>query len=348
MVAGDQRIEIMGESSVGPVHRIRIGRAPGLELQVLDLGSTMHALEVTCGDGVRRNVLLGHPSPQEYLDSTAYIGGTIGRYANRIAAGRFVLDGVEHQLGTHDRGNHLHGGPDGFDRRVWDIVEVGDDHARLHLESPDGDQGYPGSLHVSARFSVAGEALQLELEATTDAATIVNLTSHAYFDLAGTGSIDDHIITIPSDRYTPVDGTGIPTGGHVSVDGTPFDLRRPTELGSAIRRAHPQVVAAQGIDHNLVIDGSGPRPVATLESALARLRLVVSSDQPGLQVYTGNFLDGTTRGTDGRLLRQGAGIALEPQRFPDTPNRSEFGSAELRPGELYRSTIVWEFEPSPQ
>ena len=344
MVAGDTQITGMGECAMGQVRRIRIGRAPGPELQVLDLGATVHTLEVTCGDGVRRNVLLGHPTPQEYLDSTAYIGATIGRYANRIAGGRFTLDGVEHQLGTHDRGNHLHGGPEGFDRRVWEIVDVEDDHVRLELESPDGDQGYPGWMRVSARFGVTGEAVRLDLEATADAATLVNLTNHAYFDLAGTNNVDDHVLTVRADRYTPVDDTGIPIAGHAPVHGTPFDLRQPTMLGAVVRQPHPQVVSARGIDHNLVPDGDGLRAVATLQSAHARLRLVLSTDQPGLQVYTGNFLDGSTRGTDGRLLRQGAGIALEPQRFPDTPNRPEFGSAALYPGEIYRSTIVWTWE----
>jgi aldose 1-epimerase len=343
---GGARVDLAGETSVGPVRRITIGQAPGPVLQVLDLGATMHSLEVTCGDGVRRNVLLGHATPQEYLDSTDYLGGTIGRYANRIAAGRFTLEGVEYQLGTHDRGNHLHGGPDGFDRRVWEVVDVGESHVRLRLESPAGDQGFPGLLRVGARFEVTGDQVRLDLEATTDAPTLVNLTSHAYVNLAGAGSIDDHVLMVRAERYTPVDDTGIPVGGHAPVEGTPFDLRHPTLLGPAVREPHPQVVSARGIDHNLVTDGAGLRPRATLECARSGLRMVLSSDQPGLQVYTGNFLDGSSAGTDGRLLRQGAGIALEPQRFPDTPNRPDFGSAELRPGETYRSTVVWAWEPT--
>jgi len=243
---GGARVDLAGETSVGPVRRITIGQAPGPVLQVLDLGATMHSLEVTCGDGVRRNVLLGHATPQEYLDSTDYLGGTIGRYANRIAAGRFTLEGVEYQLGTHDRGNHLHGGPDGFDRRVWEVVDVGESHVRLRLESPAGDQGFPGLLRVGARFEVTGDQVRLDLEATTDAPTLVNLTSHAYVNLAGAGSIDDHVLLVRAARFTPVDDTGIPVGGHAPVEGTPFDLRHPTLLGPAVREPHPQVVSAGG------------------------------------------------------------------------------------------------------
>ena len=352
MTDHDTRIADAGRTSVGPVRRVRIGRAPGPVLQVLDLGATMHVLEVTGGDGVRRNVLLGHATPQEHLDSTAYIGGTIGRYANRIAAGRVVVDGVPYELGTNDRGHHLHGGPDGFDRRVWEISDLGDFTVTLSLTSPDGDQGFPGTVDVTARFSVseagsaAGDEVRLDLEATTDASTLVNLTSHAYLNLAGDGSVDDHVLRLPAARFTPVDGTGIPTGGHLAVDGTPFDFRDGAEIGRRVREPHPQVVAATGIDHNVVVDGTGLRTVATLESDRARLRMVLASDQPGLQVYTGNFLDGSLAGTDGRLLRQGAGIALEPQRFPDTPNRPDFGSAELRPGDTYRSSIVWAWQPT--
>lgn len=335
-----------GRTAVGPVQRVTIGRAPGPVLQVLDLGATMHSLEVTGGDGVRRNVLLGHAEPQEHLDSAAYLGATIGRYANRIAAGRVVVDGASYELGLNDRGNHLHGGLEGFDRRVWQISDLGESEVTLSLVSPDGDQGYPGTLRVSARFSVAEDEVRLDLEATTDAATLVNLTSHSYLNLAGAGSIDDHVLRLPASRFTPVDGTGIPTGGHRSVDGTPFDFRDGAEIGPRVREPHPQVVAARGIDHNVVVDGVGLRTVATLESERARLRLVLSSDQPGLQVYTGNFLDGSSVGTDGRLLRQGAGIALEPQLFPDTPNHPDFGSAELRPGDTYRSRIVWAWQPT--
>ena len=338
------RVTPVGDSSVGPVRMVTVGREPGAVLRLLDLGATMHQLEVTDRDGVRRDVLLGHRELEDRLTSTAYVGATIGRYANRIAAGRFTLDGAEHQVGTHDRGNALHGGPDGFDRRLWELVEADGDHALLSLVSPDGDQGYPGTVRASARFGVAGDEVTLEMSAITDAPTLVNLTSHAYLNLDGGGTVDDHLLSVAADRYTPVDGTGIPLAGHADVDGTPFDLREPTPVGRAARTAHPQVVAACGIDHNLVPRGGGLRPVATLASPRTGLRMTLSSDQPGLQVYTGNVLDGSTCGLDGALLRQGEGVALEPQLPPDTPNRPELGSAVLRPGEIYRSTIRWRFE----
>ena len=327
-----------------PVRRVVVGTAPGPELHLLDLGATTHRLEVTGSDGRRRNVLLGHATPQDYLASTDYIGGTIGRYANRIAGGRFELDGGKIQVGAHDRGNHLHGGPDGFDRRLWDVVELSPGQAVFELLSPDGDQGFPGNLRARATYTVDGDGVQITLEATTDASTVVNLTSHAYFNLDGedAGSVDDHLLQVAAEAYLPVDPTGIPLGECVPVAGTPFDFRKPTPIGPAVRSGHEQVAWARGVDHNFALNGSAVTgPAAVLASTRSGIRLEVVTDQPGLQVYTGNFLDGGRRSSTGRLLRQGDGIALEPQVFPDSPNRPGFASAELRPGETYRSNIAW-------
>lgn len=328
------------------VHRLVLGEAPGPVLHLLDLGATVHRLEVTCGDGVRRNVVLGHASPADYLASTDYIGGSIGRYANRIAGGTFPLDGREVSVGVHDRGNHLHGGPDGFDRRLWEVVEHGADRAVLQLESPDGDQGFPGNLTARVTFEVTEAEVRLGFEATTDAPTVVNLTSHAYFNLDGEGSgtVDQHRLTVLADEYTPVDATGIPLGAHAPVAGTPFDFRSATLVGPAIRTVHEQVVTALGIDHNYVLRGTGVRTAAVLESPRTGTRLELTTDQPGLQVYTGNFLDGARSSVDGGgLYRQGDGIALEPQVFPDSPNRADFPDAVLRPGESYRAQLAWRF-----
>jgi galactose mutarotase-like enzyme len=331
------------------VHRLVLGHAPGPVLQVLDLGATVHRLEIAGGDGVRRNVVLGHASPADYLASTDYLGGSIGRYANRIAGGTFPLDGRQIRLGAHDRGNHLHGGPDGFDRRLWEVVEHSADRAVLRLESPDGDQGFPGHLAARVTYDVTDAEVRLTFEATTDAPTVVNLTNHAYFNLDGEGSgtVDGHRLTLLADEYTPVDATGIPLGPHAPVHGTPFDFRSATVLGPAIRTAHEQVVAARGIDHNYVLRGTGRRTAAILESPRTRTRLELTTDQPGLQVYTGNFLDGTRGSVDGALYRQGDGIALEPQLFPDSPNRPDFPDAVLRPGESYRREMAWRFGPDP-
>lgn len=331
------------------VERIVLGRPPGPVLHLLTLGATVHRLEVTCGDGVRRNVVLGHADPGEYLASTDYIGAVVGRYANRIAQGRFELDGTLHRVGVHDRGNHLHGGPDGFDRRVWETVEVSEDRALLELDSPDGDQGFPGRLTAQVSYAVTGGGVSIDLTARTDAPTLANLTSHAYFNLDGDGSgtVDEHRLSVVADEFTPVDEVGIPVGNHEPVAGTPFDLREPRTVGEVVRVPHEQLARAGGLDHNFVVPGSGLRRHATLDSTRTRTRLEIRSDKPGLQVYSGNFLDGTRRSSAGLAYRQGDGIALEPQLFPDSPNHPEWPSAALRPGETYRHAIEWVIGPAP-
>ena len=327
------------------VHVLRLGAEPGITLELLTLGATAHRLEVTGGDGVRRNVVLGQATVAERLASGAYLGGTIGRYANRIAGGRFELDGREVAVRTHDRGNSLHGGPDGFDRRLWRVDEHGPDHAVLGLVSPDGDMGFPGELTVRVRYEVQGDVVRVTHEATTDATTVANLTNHAYLNLDGdgAGTVDGHLLTLTADEYTPVDDTGIPVGGHLPVDGTPFDFRAPRPVGPAVRADHEQVRAARGIDHDVVVPGRGLRLAAVLESRRTGTRLELYADQPGLQVYTGNFLDGSAMSPEGVAYRQGDGIALEPQLHPDSPNRPEWPSAVLAPGERYRSRLEWRF-----
>lgn len=341
------RSALFGESPLGPVQVLTIGSAPGPVLELLDLGATVHRLWVTGGDGVRRNVVLGHASPQAYLDSTDHLGATVGRYANRIAGGRFPLGDRVVQLETNDRGNTLHGGPEGFDRRLWEVMDGSQNRARLRLVSPDGDQGFPGRLEAVVRFEASAEGIRVGFEATADATTVVNLTNHAYFNLdgEGTGSVDDHLLWVAADDYLPVDDTGIPRGAPERVQGTPFDLRRPTRVGDCARAGHPQVVTAHGIDHNFCLHGSGWRTVATVDSRRADTRMELLSDQPGLQVYSGNFLDGALDSTQDRLYRQGDGLALEPQLFPDSPNRPDFASPTLRPGDTYRSTLAWRFLP---
>jgi aldose 1-epimerase len=328
-----------------PVRSLTIGSPPGPVLEVLTLGAAVHRLEVAGGDGVRRNVVLGHADVAERLASSAYLGATIGRYANRIAGGRFPLDGREVEIGVHDRGNSLHGGPDGFDRRVWAVVSHASDELVLELVSPDGDQGFPGEVTVRVAYRVDGDVVRVEMSATTDAPTLVNLTNHAYFNLngAGSGAVDDHLLQVHADEFTPVDPTGIPLGEHAPVVGTPFDFRTPSRIGEHVRTEHEQVVAARGVDHNFVVRGDGVRAHAVLESPRTGTRLELLSDQPGLQVYTGNFLDGAGPGERGRLHRQGDGIALEPQLFPDTPHHPEWPSAVLRPGAHYRASLAWSF-----
>ena len=326
-----------------PVHRYTLGREPGIALQVLDLGAAVQRLEVAGRDGIRRNVVLGHPTVADRLASKDYFGGSIGRYANRIAHGRFVLDGREIAVRTHDRGNSLHGGPLGFDVRLWEVVDRGSDSIRLRLTSPDGDMGFPGTVTAEVTYTVGADVVSIVMSATTDAPTVVNLTNHSYFNLdgEGNGSTDDHHLTVHAEHYTPIDVTAIPLGDHESVAGTPFDLRRPTRLGPVVRDAHPQVAAVRGLDHNYVVDGAGLREVAVLTSPISGIRLELSSDQPGLQVYTGNHLDGTSPASGGGFHHQGDGVALEPQLFPDSPNHPEWPSARLEPGQLYRCELRW-------
>ncbi len=326
------------------VHRHTIGSGP-LELEILDLGAALHRLHVACPDGVRRNVVLGHPDVEGRLASKAYIGSTVGRFANRIAAARFTLDGVEHRLARNEGPNTLHGGPDGFDRRLWTVLEHTPSSIVFGLESPDGDQGFPGRVEVTAAYTVADDTVRLEYTARTDAPTIVSLTNHAYFNLDGeeAGTIDGHALTLPAQYYTATDPRLIPTGELADVKGTPFDLREGAVLGEVIRLPHPDIVAANGFDHNFVVPGEGMRTAATLHSRQSGLTLTVVTDCPGIQVYTGNFLDGTITGTGGALYRQGAGICLETQHFPDAPNHTGFPSPVLRPGEVMRSATHWRF-----
>jgi len=330
--------EPFGETVLGPVQKLVIGSEPGPVVELLDLGATVHRLWVTGGDGVRRNVVLGHATAEEYVDSADYIGATIGRYANRIRGGRFVLDGQAVQLATNEHGNLLHGGPEGFDRRVWEVAEQTDRQVTLWLVSPAGDQGFPGALVTEARFEAGPDFVKVTLEATTDAATVVSLTSHPYFNLGGdgAGTVADHLLLVEADDYLPVDDSGIPTHP-TPVEGTPFDLRRPIHLA--------QRIADGGLDHTFVLSGSGLRPAAMLASERTLTRMDLLTDQPGLQVYTATAFDGSRRSTTGHAYRAGAGVALEAQLFPDTPNRPEFGSAVLRPGETWRSHVEWRFAP---
>jgi len=326
-----------------PVHRYTIGSGP-LELEILDLGASLHSLHVTCPDGVRRNVVLGHPTVEERLASKAYIGSTVGRYANRIAEGRFTLDGAEYRLAVNEDPNALHGGPDGFDRRLWALIEHTPSHVAFGLESPDGDQGFPGGVAVTASYTVNDDIVSLEYTARTDAPTVVSLTNHAYFNLdgEGAGTIDGHTLRLPSRHYTPARPDLIPTGELADVAGTPFDLREGPVLSGVIRTPHPHIVAANGIDHNFVVPGEGVRLAATLQSPQSGLTLTVHTDCPAVQVYTGNMLNGTIVGTGGALYRQGAGICLETQHYPDAPNHPHFPSPILRPGQLMRSVTHWQ------
>ncbi|WP_203912204.1 aldose epimerase family protein [Rhizocola hellebori] len=317
-----------------------------LELHVLDLGATAHQLHVA-GHG---NVLLGHGDAASQLETRAYLGSTVGRYANRIAKGQFTLDGHLYQLGTNEGPHTLHGGPDGFHRRLWRVVDVSASSITLALDSPDGDQGFPGNLSCTATYTVDGDTVTIAYRAHTDKPTPVNLTNHAYFNLDGEAgdSIDRHQIVVHASRYTPIAEDLIPLGRLAEVAASPLDLRVATPIGPVIRHPDQQLLWARGLDHNFAIDGLGMRPAASLYSAASGLGLTVSTDQPGLQVYTANHLDGAIAGPSGRVYRQGAGIALETQLFPDSPNQESFPTSILEPDHTYHSITTWQFSRDPE
>ncbi|MFI7494573.1 aldose epimerase family protein [Kocuria sp. M4R2S49] len=346
-MSGDTAPRSFGTLPDGREVTVHTLSAPGgLRLRVLDLGATVQALHVPDGSGRTTNVVLGHPDAAGCTARPeAYLGAVVGRYANRIAGSRFDLDGRTVELAPNEDGNTLHGGPDGFHRRLWRTVSAGRDALVLELVSPDGDQGFPGELTVRATYSVADDVVTLDLEARTDAPTVVNPASHVYLNLAGEGSgtVDDHLLLVEADHYLPVDRAGLPTGGLEDVTGTPFDLTVPARIGDRVRAEHPQTVAAGGIDHSFHLRGAGLRRAARLEHPATGRSVELFTDQPALQVYTGNSLDGTAPGSSGRRYRQGDGVALEPQRHPDSPNRPELSDPVLRPGRTYRSRTAWRF-----
>lgn len=325
-------------------------RAGALSARILPFGATLQSLEVPDRDGAAADVVLGFDDVQSYRDRPSWFGVTVGRYANRIAGGRFTLDGRTHVLESNNAPNHLHGGSDGFDQRLWTVAEIGSDAAQawvtLTLVSPDGDGGYPGTLHASATYTLSADALTIDYAATSDAPTVVNLTNHAFFDLSGTGDALRHLLTIEADAFLPVDATSIPTGERRAVADTPFDFRRPHAICARVRDGRDEQVAiGRGYDHNFIVRGEAGvlRPAATLADPGSGRTMTLSITAPGLQLYSGNFLGAAEGGKDGRMYRQGDAVCLEPQAFPDTPNRPDFPSARLDPGQTWRSTMRFAF-----
>ena len=321
-------------------------------LSVLSYGGVVQTLEIPDRHGHRANVSLGFSDLDAYVANSPYFGALIGRYGNRIALGAFTLDGKKYQLPINDGPNSLHGGDKGFDKRVWSVTPFrkgADVGLTLRRVSPDGEMGYPGALTVRVDYTLtAAGDFRIDYEATTDKATVVNLTNHTYYNLAGegSGSIYDHRLQIAAARYTPVGKTLIPTGELAKVAGTPFDFRRTKEIGRDIRDAHQQVLYGQGIDHNFVLDkGITDRPehILTVTDPSSGRVMKIATTEPGVQFYTGNFLTGTFAGTSGQVYRQGDAFALETQHFPDSPNQPSFPSTVLRPGDTYRSTTVHSF-----
>ena len=339
----------LGDGQV--VEAVTLGGYDGISARIITYGASLQALMAPDAKGVMADVTLGHSTLQPYLAQPQYFGSTVGRFANRIAEGRFTLDGRDYQLPVNNGANSLHGGDRGFDRALWEIVdEVPGRSVTLRHVSPNGDQGYPGTLTATAHYALEGNELSVEYQATTDRPTVVNLSNHAYWNLSGEGSAQGamgHLLTIPADHYLPTDEGAIPTGEFHPVDGTAFDFRTARAVGDRVRDAtDEQIRLGKGYDHNWVIDRDvweAPRLLARLEDPHSGRVLETWSNQPGLQFYSGNFLDSTAIGKSNRLYRMGDAVALEPQKFPDTPNHPEFGSARLDPGEHYRNLILWRF-----
>lgn len=332
------------------VAAVTLDNGAGVTATVLAYGATLQALTLAGRDGAIADVVLGHDTIVPYVETPFFLGVTVGRFANRIAQGRFALDGKDYQISRNDGANSLHGGAGGFDKRLWTlempVVEADGVRVRLSRRSPDGEEGFPGNLNVAVTYRLGRDnVLSIAYEATTDKATVVSLTNHALYNLRGGGNALEAELTIAADEFTPVDSTLIPTGERCAVAGTPFDFRDPRRLDEAVRDANDaQIRIGRGYDHNFALRGgvtTKPRPVARLYDAKSGRGVEISTTKPGLQLYTGNFFDGTLIGKGGHTLRQGDGIALETQHFPDAPNRPTFPSARLNPGEVYRHVSLY-------
>lgn len=338
-----------------PVHLYTLTNAHGLEMLVTDYGGIITSLRVPDRAGEFADVVLGFDAFEEYLPNSPYFGALIGRYGNRIAGGRFNLGGETYTLATNNGPNHLHGGLKGFDKVVWraEPFERADEVGLvLSYTSPDGEEGYPGTLETRVTYTLTDDnEVVVDYHATTDAATPVNLTQHSYFNLAGDGEGDilDHVVMVDADHFTPVDSTLIPTGEVRAVDGTPFDFRTPTPIGARIEEDDTQLRYGRGYDHNFVLnkpDGATPDSLTlaarVYEPTSGRV-LEIRTTEPGMQFYSGNFLDGTLTGKNGAVYRHRTGFAMETQHFPDSPNQPEFPSTILRPGDEYRTRTIFRF-----
>lgn len=338
----------------GAIETVTLTNKAGLSARVLTYGATLQSVMAPDRDGKFADVLLGYDKAEDYVNHPNFFGVTVGRFANRIAGGRFTLDGKSYQLPLNDKVNSLHGGTKGFDKHLWKILSMKDGPTAsvvLALTSADGDQGYPGKVEATVTYSLdeAG-ALTIAFEAKTDKPTVINMTNHAIFNLNGEGSplgATFHKLTIPAAAFTPVDAKLIPTGELKPVAGTVFDFRQPRVVADGIRDGNDQQIRyGQGYDHNFALDKgltATPQLSARLEDPASGRVLEVLSTEPGVQFYTGNFLDGTYVGKKGHLYRMGDGIALEPQKFPDSPNKPSFVSPRVDPGKPYRHTMIYRF-----
>jgi aldose 1-epimerase len=333
------------------VDKYTIRNAEGAEMTVLTYGGIIQSLKVPDRTGAMDDVVLGFDSVAEYEKSSPYFGSLIGRVGNRIANGSFTLDGKAFTLAKNNGPNHLHGGVNGWDKVVWHAEPFQDKRGPgllLTHTSPDGDEGYPGKVTAHVRYTLTSKnELIVEYHATTDAPTVINLTQHSYFNLAGNKAVDilGHELTINADRYTPVNDGLIPTGELAAVQGTPFDFRTPTTIGARIANSDTQLTYGKGYDHNYVLNrsGDGLQLAASVYEPTTGRTLEIRTTEPGIQFYSGNFLDGSFTGKAGRAYPHRAGFCLETQHYPDSPNQPAFPTVVLRPGQDYKSETVFTF-----
>jgi aldose 1-epimerase len=339
-----------GKTAAGtPVEIYTLCNSEGMEATILTYGGIVTSLKVPDKNGKFGDVVLGYDNLGGYLTNSPYFGALIGRYGNRIAKGQFTLDGQTYTLATNNGPNSLHGGLKGFDKVVWTArpVETFYGHGlELTYFSKDGEEGYPGNFSVTAIYVVTEKnELLLQFTATTDKDTVCNLTHHSYFNLRGSGDVLDHVVQINADKITPVDSTLIPTGELKPVSGTPFDFRQPTAIGARIGDDNEQLKFGNGYDHNWVLNKSPGELILAarvFEPTTGRV-MEVFTTSPGMQFYTGNFLDGTIKGKGGQVYKFRDAFCMEPQVFPDSPNHPNFPTAELKPGKTYKNTIIYKF-----
>lgn len=318
----------------------------GVSASLTNYGATLVALNCPDRNGRMADIVLGFDNVNDYVKSGTYIGATVGRYANRIGGAAFEIEGKRYSLDANNGPNSLHGGLDGFNRRLWhaEIIDADCPTVRFSLFSPDGDQGFPGNMTIHVTYSLNNEnALSIHVDATSDASTPISITNHSYFNLAGKGPIDDHWLHIPSDRYTPLNDDQIPTGEFASVENTPFDFTAPHQVGERINADHPQIKIGGGYDHNFITSakaGAEPVEAAMLEHKESGRILRAYTNAPGIQLYTANFLGSDEYGK-GVTHHPRHSLCLEPQHIPNTPNNSDFPSCILNPGERYRHTMVF-------
>ena len=348
LVSGLEKADFVSEVAGKPAALYVLKNVNGMEVCITNYGGRIVSIMVPDRDGKMTDVVLGYDHINAYTSSGGNFGALIGRYGNRIAQGLFTLDGVEYQLPKNNNGNCLHGGPEGFDKQMWDAVQKDDQTLELSYLSKDGEAGFPGNLNVKVTYTVTdGNVLDIRYDATTDKATVVNLTNHSYFNLSGIAgsNIMDHLIMIDADRYTVVDELLIPTSELAPVDGTPMDFRELKVIGTLIEEPFEQLVLGGGFDHNWVLNTAGDvnQLACKVVSLVSGIGMEVYTNEPGIQFYSGNFMGGNDLGKFGVTYPRRGALCLETQHYPDSPNQPDFPSVVLRPGEKYLSRCIYKF-----